>query len=135
MGSKLNIFDQMKLRRSQLHPPETPLYGFGGKRVNALGKISLLVSFGDSTNARTEYITMNVIDIYYPYNAIFGRGFTNKFNTIIHSTYLFMKMPALRGVLTIFGNQKDSKEIETCLNRTKKCEYPPLKQRFTYCKF
>lgn len=72
----------------------------------------MLVSFGDSTNARIEYITFNVVDIYYPYNAIFGRGFTKKFNAIIHSAYLCMKMPALKGAITIFRNQKEVREIE-----------------------
>lgn len=56
------------------------MIGFGGKRLDALGKISLPVSFGGQKNARTEYITFDVADLYYPYNAIFGRGFANKFN-------------------------------------------------------
>lgn len=70
----VNAFDQMKVSRSQLQPSDSPLIGFGGKQIQALGKISLLVSFGDQENARTEYITFDVVDLYYPYNAIFGRG-------------------------------------------------------------
>lgn len=50
----LDIFDQMKLSINQLQPPKTPLYGFWGGGVNALGKISLPVSFGDHNNARTK---------------------------------------------------------------------------------
>jgi hypothetical protein len=42
------------------------------------------VSFGDQQNARIEYITFDVVDLYYPYNAIFGRRFANKFNEAIH---------------------------------------------------
>jgi hypothetical protein len=42
-----NAFDQIKLSRNQLQPSDTPLIGFGGKQVNALGKISLPVSFGN----------------------------------------------------------------------------------------
>jgi hypothetical protein len=97
----VNAFDQMKLSRSQLQPSESPLIGFGGKQIQALGKISLLVSFGGQENARTEYITFDVVDLYYPYNAIFGRGFTNKFNAIVHMGYLCMKLPALHGVIII----------------------------------
>ena len=41
----VNAFDQMKLSKSQLQPSNSPLIGFGGKRIDALGKISLLVSF------------------------------------------------------------------------------------------
>jgi hypothetical protein len=54
-----NAFDQMKLSRSQLQPSNSPLIGFGG-RINALGKISLPVSFGGQENARTEYVTFDV---------------------------------------------------------------------------
>jgi hypothetical protein len=75
----------MKLSRSQLQPSDTPLIGFGGKQINALGKISLPVSFSDQENTRTEYVTFDIVDLYYPYNAIFGRGFANKFN--MHYTW------------------------------------------------
>ena len=49
----VNAFDQMKLSKSQMQPSDAPLIGFEGKRINALGKISLLVSFGSLENART----------------------------------------------------------------------------------
>ena len=42
----VNAFDQMKLSRNQLQPLDSPLIGFGGKRIDGLGKISLLVFFG-----------------------------------------------------------------------------------------
>ena len=42
----VNAFNQMKLSRSKLQPSDSPLIGFGGKKVDALGKISLPVSFG-----------------------------------------------------------------------------------------
>jgi hypothetical protein len=34
----VSAFDQMKLSRGQLKPSDTPLIGFGGKQVNAMGK-------------------------------------------------------------------------------------------------
>jgi hypothetical protein len=58
----------------QLREPSKPLYGFGGKRIKPVGTITLLVSFGTPKNPRTEYITFDVVDMAYPYNAIFGRG-------------------------------------------------------------
>ena len=69
-----------------------------------MGKISLPVSFGGQENARTEYMTFDIVDLYYPYNAIFGRGFENKFNTAIHMGYLCMKMLALYGTITVHGS-------------------------------
>ena len=68
--------------------------GFGGKRVNAIGKLSLAVSFGDTANARIEHITFDVVEMPYPYRAILGRGTINKFEAIIHQLYLCMKIPA-----------------------------------------
>ena len=45
-----SIFDRMNIDCNILQPADVPLIGFGGKRVNALGKITLLVSFGDLSN-------------------------------------------------------------------------------------
>jgi hypothetical protein len=116
-GSSVNIIfvnalDQMKLSWNQLQPSDSPLIGFGGKQIDALGKISLPVSFRGQENARTKYITFDVVDLYYPHNGIFGRGFANKFNAAIHMGYLCMKIPALHGVITVHGSQKEARNIE-----------------------
>ena len=80
---------------------DSPIIGFGGKRINALGKISLPVSFGGQENARIEYVTFDIVDLYYPYNAILDRGFANKFNAAFHMGYLCMKMSALHGTIIV----------------------------------
>jgi hypothetical protein len=51
-----------------------PLYGFSGKRIEPVRAITLPVSFGTPKNPRTKYITFNVVDMTYPYNAIFRRA-------------------------------------------------------------
>jgi hypothetical protein len=53
-----------------------------------------------------------------PYNAIFGRGFTNKFNTIVHMGYLCIKMPALHGIITVYGSQKEARNIERAIYKS-----------------
>jgi hypothetical protein len=60
--------------KKQLKELTKPLYGFGGKRIEPVGIITLLVSFGTPKNPRTKYIIFDVVDMLYPYNAIFGRG-------------------------------------------------------------
>jgi hypothetical protein len=107
-----STFDRMNIDRNLLQPAEIPLIGFGGKRVNALGKIPLLISFGDLTNPRTENITFDVVEMNYPYLTIFGRGFLNKFKTVVHPLYLCMKIPATKGIITVHGNQQLSRDIE-----------------------
>jgi hypothetical protein len=107
-----STFDRMNIDINLLQPAEIPLIGFRGKRVNALGKISLPVSFRDLTNPRTENITFNVVEMNYPYLAIFGRGFLNKFEVVVHQLYLCMKILAAKGVITVHGNQELARDIE-----------------------
>jgi hypothetical protein len=57
--------------------------GFRGKPIKPEGKIALPVSFGDLDNARTETLTLDVVDMYHPHLTIFGRGFINKFDVVI----------------------------------------------------
>jgi hypothetical protein len=73
-----------------------------------MGKIALLVSFGDLENARTETLTFDVVDMYHPYLAIFGRGFMNKFNVLIRQQFLCLKILAPKGVITVFGDQQNA---------------------------
>jgi hypothetical protein len=96
-----DAFDKMGLNRDLLRPPDTPLYGFGGRVIHVLGKVVLPVSFGIVQNSRTEYLSFNVVEMYYPYNGILGRGFLNKFEVVIHKAYLCIKIPATLGVITI----------------------------------
>jgi hypothetical protein len=67
----LSAFDQMGLDNKRLKKASKPLYGFGEKRIEPVGSISLPVFFGSLHNACTEYITFDVVDVNYPYNAIF----------------------------------------------------------------
>jgi hypothetical protein len=72
----------------------------------------LPISFGSLSNARTKYITFDVVDMSYPYNAVFGRGLLNTFKAALHSLYLCLKLPAATGVITIHGSQKDARNIQ-----------------------
>jgi hypothetical protein len=108
----VDAFDKMGLNRDVLQPPDTPLYGFRGCVIHALGKVVLPVSFGTVQNARTEYLSFDVVEMYYPYNGILGRGFLNKFEAVIHQAYLCMKIPVTLGVITIWGHQNDGRNLE-----------------------
>jgi hypothetical protein len=108
----VDAFDKMELSKDLLQPPDTPLYRFGGRVIHAIGKVVLPVSFGTVQNARIEYLSFDVVQMYYPYNGILGRGFLNKFEAIIHQAYLCMKIPATLGVITICGHQNDGHNLE-----------------------
>jgi hypothetical protein len=49
----LSAFEKMGYNRKQLKESMKPLYGFGGKRIEAVGVITLPVSFGTPQNPRT----------------------------------------------------------------------------------
>jgi hypothetical protein len=53
-----------------------------------------------------------VVDIYHPYLVIFGRGFVNKFDAVIRQQFLCMKISAPKGVITVFGDQQEARNIE-----------------------
>ena len=53
-----------------------------------------------------------MVDINYPYNAIFGRNTLVKFAAVIHQSYLCMKLPTAGGIVTVFGNQEEARRCE-----------------------
>jgi hypothetical protein len=110
----LSTFEQMGFDKKQLKEASKPLYGFGGRRIEPIDSISLPVSFGSLHNACTEYITFDVVDMNYLYNAIFGRGLLNTCEAALHSLYLYLKVPLGLGVIWIHGNQKDARNLEQC---------------------
>jgi len=105
-------FVKMGFTETALHKSPYPLIGFGGKRIEALGKIELNVTFGEGAAQRTEAITFDVVDINYPYNTIFGRNTLVKFAAVIHQSYLCMKLPSAEGIITVFGNQEEARRCE-----------------------
>jgi hypothetical protein len=108
----LHAFDRMGINHSLLKPLDNPLYGFGGKGTFPVGKIELPLSFGVAPNARSEQVTFDIVDMVYPYNAIMGRGSINKFEAAIHGLYLCMKISGPQGVIIVYGNQQNARNIE-----------------------
>jgi hypothetical protein len=116
-GSSVDIltwqcFSGMGFKKEDLKKVEHPLYGFGYKRIEVLGKIDVNVTFGQDATMRTEVITFDVVDFMYPYNAIFGRNTINKFAADIHQGYLLMKIPTAAGVISVYGSQEEVRRAE-----------------------
>jgi hypothetical protein len=74
--------------KKHFEEPMKPLYGFGGKQMECIRAITLPVLFGIAKNTRVEYITFDVVDMLYPYNAIFGRCLLNNFEVALHLGYM-----------------------------------------------
>ena len=109
-GSSANIlfikpFEQINLDKRLLEPAGNSLFGFGGKKIDALGKKAIPVSFVEGEKVHTKAITFDIVNMDYPYTAIFSRGVLNKFKMVIKQSYLCMKMPSPFGIIIVHGDQ------------------------------
>jgi hypothetical protein len=58
----MSTLESMGIQRSQLHPSSTPFHGVvPGMEVVPLGRIDLLVTFGDEGNFHKETLTFEVV--------------------------------------------------------------------------
>jgi hypothetical protein len=114
-GNTLSInLWKMGYNTKQLKEPTLPLYGFGGKRIKPVGVITLPIYFGTPKNPRIEYITFDMIDMLYPYNATFRQGLLNTIEATLHSTYLCLKVPTNFNAITLCGSQNNARSMEPC---------------------
>jgi hypothetical protein len=123
-GSATNIIfvkasRQMEKLEDKLQDLLFPLYGFRGQKVMALGNLIMSVPFRYVNNTRTEDIMFDVIDMEFPYNAIIGRGTLNVLEAVLHSTYLYMKIPNNQGVISVYGNKEGARRAKGTLQETK----------------
>jgi hypothetical protein len=106
-GSSLNILYAHTLRLlgiglDQLRPSTTLFHGIApGKRVQPLGQIDLPIWFGTPDIFRKETLTFEVVGFRGAYHAILGRPCYAKFMAVPNYTYLKMKMPGPKGVITV----------------------------------
>ncbi|XP_066351397.1 uncharacterized protein [Miscanthus floridulus] len=109
-GSGLKILyastlNKMDIPRSSLHPSKVSFYGILlGKEAMPLGRIRLNVTFGQLDNFRMERLTFKVIDFPGVYHTLLGRPCFTKFMAIPNNTYLKLKMPGLKWVITVEGS-------------------------------
>ena len=97
----------------KLYPSKSPFHSVApGKRVQPLGQIDLPVCFGTVANFRKEVLTFEVVGFRGAYHAILGRPCYAKFMAVPNYTYLKLKMPGPRGVITIGSSFEHAYECE-----------------------
>jgi hypothetical protein len=112
VGSSLNILYAHTLRLlgielDQLRPSTTLFHGVAlGKRVQPLGQIDLPVWFGTPDNFRKGTLTFEVVGFRGACHAILGRPCYAKFMAVPNYTYLKMKMPGAKGIITVGSSIK-----------------------------
>jgi hypothetical protein len=102
----------MQEQEDKIHDATQPLCGFGGRQIEALGKIIIPITFGYVHNTRTEQVVFDIVDMEYPYNAIIGRGTLNAFEAILHPTYPCMKIPSDQGPIAMHGSQEAARRVK-----------------------
>jgi hypothetical protein len=106
-GSGLNLLyvhalDALGIPRARLQPSSEPIHGVvPGKQMFAIGRIDLPVTFGTLSNFRKEVLTFEVLPFKTAYHALLGRPCYAKFLAVPNYTYLKLKMPGPKGVITI----------------------------------
>jgi hypothetical protein len=111
-GSSLNIlflktFDQMGLSRSLLRPSQAPFNDIvPSAAATPIGQIALPVTFETRKNFRTKTIQFEVADFETAYNTFLGWSTLSKFMAIPHYAYVVLKIPGLRGIISIRGDIK-----------------------------
>ena len=114
-GSSLNIIyletlDLLSIERAQLQLSASGFHGVvPGKKALPVGRIGLLVCFGTVANFRKETLTFEVVGFRGTYHAIIGRSGYAKFMAIPNYTYLKLKMPGPKGVITVSSSDEHAR--------------------------
>jgi hypothetical protein len=69
-----------------------------------LGRIALNICFGNRQNYRREKLDFKVMDWPSQYHAILERPAISRFMAVPHYTYLVLKMPGPRAIITVKGS-------------------------------
>ena len=77
-----------------------------------LGQIDLPITFGDQSNYRTGTLTFDVVGFPGTFHAILGRPCYAKFMAVPNYTYLKLKMPGPRRVITVGTSFQRAYECE-----------------------
>jgi hypothetical protein len=110
----MSTLDSMGIQRSQLRSSSTLFHGVV-PRMEAvpLGQINLMVTFRNEGNFFKETLTFEVISFPGMYHAILGRSVYPKFMAFPNYTYLKLKMPRTKGVITISTRLQHACECDT----------------------
>ena len=79
-----------------------------GVEAHCTGSVTLEVVFGSPDNFQSEELIFDLVPFCSGYHALLGRTAFARFNAVPHYSYLKLKMPRPRGVITVNGNTERS---------------------------
>jgi hypothetical protein len=109
-GRRINLIYAKTLRAMHislefLKPTVCSFHGIVPGSANyPLGRIALNICFGNRQNYRREKLDFEVMDWPSQYHAILGRPAFSRFMAVPYYTYLVLKMPGPKGIITVKGS-------------------------------
>jgi hypothetical protein len=108
-----STLDEMDIPRSALRPSTAPFHGVvRGIEALPFAQIDLSITFGDERNFRIEILTFEVVGFSGRYHAILGRPAYAKFMAVPNYTYLKLKIPSPKGIITVGPTYQRSYECD-----------------------
>ena len=117
-GSSLNLLYQDTVRKMgidlpRIKPTKTTFKGvIPGVEACCTGSITLEVVFSSPDNFRSEDLIFDIVPFRSGYHALLGRTAFARFNAVMYYSYLKLKMPGPRGVITVNGDMERSLRTE-----------------------
>ncbi|XP_073354950.1 uncharacterized protein [Aegilops tauschii subsp. strangulata] len=104
----------MGIDPSRIRPSNTTFKGVIIPYVEARfsGTLTLEVVFGSPDNFRNKDLIFDIVPFRIGYHALLGRTALARFNVVPHYTFLKLKMPGPKGVITVNGNTEHSARTE-----------------------
>jgi hypothetical protein len=97
-----STLDDMGISRSALRPSTAPFHRVvSGMEELPIGHIDLPVTFGDVQNFHTKTLTFEVVGFSGTYHVILRRPAYAKFMAVPNYTYLKLKIPGPKGIITV----------------------------------
>jgi len=121
----LETLNILGIKRAQLQPSAGGFHGVVlEKKALPVGRIDLRVCFGTAANFRKETLTFEVLGFRGTYHTIIGHPGYAKFMVIPNYTYLKLKMPGPKGVITVSSSYEHAYECDVeCIEYGEVVEY------------
>ncbi|KAI3465522.1 hypothetical protein Pfo_022185 [Paulownia fortunei] len=105
-----DAFLKLDIGNAQLSPVNTPLTGFGGEMVEALGEVALPFSLGLYPRRITKMVKFLVVNAPSTYNMILGRPSLNIFHAVASTYHMKLKFSTHEGIGEAIGDQRMARE-------------------------
>ncbi|XP_012856903.1 PREDICTED: uncharacterized protein LOC105976155 [Erythranthe guttata] len=113
-----DAFEKLGIANAKLAPVKTPLVGFIGHAIEAVGEISLVLSLGSFPCLAKNTVNFLVVKAPSTYNVILGRPSMNLFRAIPSTYHMKLKFPTTSGIGEVVGDQRVARECYVNTLRT-----------------